>query len=90
MVKRPVQIQQRPRRATEAAQVAAARDIAMEAVARPVRQAGDIGQRVAMAKRIVRFGAHVLVHMVGIDQAARFFSSVTGELQAATTRSESP
>lgn len=87
-MKRPVQIQRRPRRLTEAAEILDAREIAMEAVAKPVRQAGDLEQRVFMAKRIIRFGAHVLAHMVGVEQAARFFASVTGELQAETTRSE--
>jgi hypothetical protein len=71
-----------PSRAEAACRDMDARDRAMEAVARLVRTAGTISARIAMVRRIVRYGATCMVHMVGHAQAAAYLQALSGQVLA--------
>lgn len=70
----------RARRAGESCKATQARHVAMEAVAAPVRNAGALSDRLAMAQHLVRYAAVVLAHQCDPSQAGSFVASVAGEL----------
>lgn len=64
------------------AQAARDRDIAMEAVAAPVRNAGEILNRIAMARRLIRYAATCACHMEGVAAVGQYLVALGGHMLA--------
>lgn len=72
----------RPSRAEAACRSASARERALDAVAALVCNAGDAIARLAMARRIVRYGVTIVAQLTNRQQAAAYLQSLAGQILA--------
>lgn len=64
------------------AKTAKDREIAMEAVAAPIRNAGPLLDRIAMARRLIRYAATCACHMEGVAAVGQYLVALGGHMLA--------